>query len=51
MMRHVGALLPWVHYPLVMTAVFGLFVWLQAAGASLLVSTYVPVLFAAAAVR
>jgi sterol desaturase/sphingolipid hydroxylase (fatty acid hydroxylase superfamily) len=43
-------LLPWVHYPLVMTAVFVMFAWLQAHGAPVVTSTYVPVLFAAAAV-
>jgi sterol desaturase/sphingolipid hydroxylase (fatty acid hydroxylase superfamily) len=43
-------LLSWVHYPFVMTSVFVLFAWLQAAGASLILSTYAPVLFAAGAV-
>ena len=43
-------LLPWVHYPLVMVSVFAMFAWLQAQGASIIVSTYVPVVFAAAIV-
>jgi sterol desaturase/sphingolipid hydroxylase (fatty acid hydroxylase superfamily) len=42
--------LPWLHYPVVITMTFGLFAVLQAQGAPLLVSTYVPVLFAAGAV-
>jgi sterol desaturase/sphingolipid hydroxylase (fatty acid hydroxylase superfamily) len=50
MMQTAGRLLPWVHYPLVMTAVFAMFAWLQSHGVSLVMSTYVPVLFAAAAV-
>jgi sterol desaturase/sphingolipid hydroxylase (fatty acid hydroxylase superfamily) len=41
---------PWVHYPVVMTGVFVLFAWLQSRGASLLASTYLPVLTAAGAV-
>jgi sterol desaturase/sphingolipid hydroxylase (fatty acid hydroxylase superfamily) len=49
-MRSVKRLLPWIHYPLVMIAVFALFAWLQSQGGSLIVSTYVPVLFAAATV-
>lgn len=40
-------LLPWLHYPLVVTTTFALFAWLRAQGASLVVSTYVPVLIAA----
>jgi sterol desaturase/sphingolipid hydroxylase (fatty acid hydroxylase superfamily) len=43
----VKRLLPWVHYPLVMTAVFAMFAWLQSLGVSLIASTYVPVLLAA----
>jgi sterol desaturase/sphingolipid hydroxylase (fatty acid hydroxylase superfamily) len=42
--------LPWLHYPAVITLTFGLFAVLQSQGAPLLVSTYVPVLFAAGAV-
>ena len=49
-MQSVTRLLPWLHYPLVMTAVFAMFAGLQSQGVSLIVSTYVPVLFAAAAV-
>ena len=49
-MQSVRRLLPWVHYPLVVTSVFGMFAWLQSQGASLIISTYAPVLFAAAAV-
>ena len=49
-MQSVKRLLPWIHYPLVMIAVFAIFAWLQSQGASLLASTYVPVLIAAAAV-
>ena len=46
----VKRLLPWLHYPLVMIAVFAMFAWLQSREISLLASTYIPVLFAAAAV-
>jgi sterol desaturase/sphingolipid hydroxylase (fatty acid hydroxylase superfamily) len=49
-MQSVKRLLPWIHYPLVMIAVFAIFAGLQSHGVSLIVSTYVPVLFAAAAV-
>jgi sterol desaturase/sphingolipid hydroxylase (fatty acid hydroxylase superfamily) len=49
-MPRVRRLLPWVHYPLVVTAVFAMFAWLQSHGASLIIRTYVPVLCAAAAV-
>jgi ornithine lipid hydroxylase len=42
--------LPFVHYPIVMTATFALFAMMRAFGASLPASTYVPVLFAAAVV-
>ena len=49
-MQSVKRLLPWLHYPLVMIAVFAMFAWLQLQGVSLIASTYVPVLFAAAAV-
>ena len=41
---------PWLHYPAVITATFLLFSWLHLSGATLLVSTYIPVLFAAALV-
>src|SRR5437870_4543771 len=37
-------LLPWLIYPTVMTLAFALFALLQAAGASLIISTYIPVL-------
>ena len=43
-------LLPYLHYPAVVTTTFALFAWLQSRGASLIVSTYVPVLLAAAMV-
>ena len=49
-MQRVRRLLPWVHYPLVVTAVFAMFAWFQSQGASLILSTYVPVLVAAATV-
>ena len=49
-MQSVKRLLPWIHYPLVMIAVFAMFAWLQSQGVSLIASTYLPVLFAAAAV-
>jgi sterol desaturase/sphingolipid hydroxylase (fatty acid hydroxylase superfamily) len=49
-MKGMKRLLPWLHYPLVMTAVFAMFAWLQSQGVSLIASTYLPVLFAAAAV-
>ena len=42
--------LPWLPYPLVIVSAFTLFAWLQAEGASLIVSTYVPVLLTAAIV-
>ena len=50
MMQTVNRLLPWVHYPFVMISVFAMFAWLQLHGASIVLSTYVPVLFAAGAV-
>ena len=50
MMHNLKRVLPWVHYPLVVIAVFSIFAWLQSRGISLIVSTYVPVLFAAGAV-
>jgi sterol desaturase/sphingolipid hydroxylase (fatty acid hydroxylase superfamily) len=43
-------LLPWLPYPFVMALSFVLFAWLQLQGANLVVSTYVPVLTAAALV-
>jgi sterol desaturase/sphingolipid hydroxylase (fatty acid hydroxylase superfamily) len=49
-MQSVKRLLPWLHYPVVMIAVFAMFAWFQSLGLSLIVSTYVPVIFAAAAV-
>jgi sterol desaturase/sphingolipid hydroxylase (fatty acid hydroxylase superfamily) len=42
--------MPWLPYPLAMVGVFALFAWLQALGASLVVSTYLPVVLAAGAV-
>ena len=42
--------LSWLHYPVVVIGTFALFAWLQSRGASLLVSTYVPVILAAAVV-
>ncbi len=44
------AVLPWLPYPVIFAGVFVLFAILQSLGAPLLVSTYLPVLFAAAAV-
>ncbi len=46
-----GKLLPWLHYPVVMAGAFILFAVLQFDGATLIVSTYIPVLLAAAAVN
>lgn len=37
-------LLPWLHYPLVMSSVFLLFAFLRFQGASLMISTYLPIL-------
>jgi len=42
--------LPYVHYPIAMTATFAVFAMMRASGASLPVSTYVPVLCAASLV-
>ena len=42
--------LPFLHYPAVMTATFAVFALMRAAGASLVASTYIPVLLAAALV-
>jgi ornithine lipid hydroxylase len=42
--------LPFVHYPVVMTATFSVFAVMRASDASLTASTYVAILFAAAAV-
>ena len=42
-----GRLLSYLHYPLVVTTTFVLFAVLRSQGVSLIVSTYVPVLFAA----
>jgi sterol desaturase/sphingolipid hydroxylase (fatty acid hydroxylase superfamily) len=47
MANRLRRLLPWLHYPVVVTATFALFAWLRAQGVSLVVSTYVPVLLAA----
>jgi len=44
-------LLPWLHYPVVMAGAFILFAVLKVQGASLIASTYIPVLLAAAAVN
>ncbi len=43
-------LVPYLHYPVVVTATFALFALLRSQGASLVVSTYVPVVIAAAIV-
>jgi sterol desaturase/sphingolipid hydroxylase (fatty acid hydroxylase superfamily) len=43
-------LLPYLHYPVVMTTTFALFALMRGQGAPLVVSTYVPVLLAAALV-
>jgi sterol desaturase/sphingolipid hydroxylase (fatty acid hydroxylase superfamily) len=43
-------ILPWLHYPVVITATFSLFAILHLSGAPLLVSTYLPVVCAAGAV-
>jgi sterol desaturase/sphingolipid hydroxylase (fatty acid hydroxylase superfamily) len=42
--------LPYVHYPVVMTATFGAFALMRAAGVPLIASTYVPVVLAATVV-
>jgi sterol desaturase/sphingolipid hydroxylase (fatty acid hydroxylase superfamily) len=42
--------LSWLHYPVVVIGTFALFAWLQSMGASLVISAYVPVILAAAAV-
>src|SRR5688500_7626811 len=44
------SLLPWLPYPVIFAGVFALFGWFQALGLPLVVSTYLPVLGAAAAV-
>jgi ornithine lipid hydroxylase len=41
-------LIPWLHYPLVMSSVFVLFSLLQSQGISLAASTYLPIIMAAA---
>jgi sterol desaturase/sphingolipid hydroxylase (fatty acid hydroxylase superfamily) len=46
MKKYLAELLSWVHYPLVMTAVFSLFAWMQHKGLSLILSTYLPVFLA-----
>ncbi len=40
-------IIPWLHYPLVMSLVFSLFVFLQSLGVSLAASTYLPIITAA----
>jgi len=50
MTHKIGKLLPWLHYPVVMAAVFSLFAWLQYKHASLVLSTYLPVILAATVV-
>ena len=47
MNRRLSTAVAWLAYPVVMTVVFVLFAWLRARGASLILSTYVPVLVAA----
>jgi sterol desaturase/sphingolipid hydroxylase (fatty acid hydroxylase superfamily) len=49
-MRRLRQVLPWLHYPIVIASVFGLFAWLQSQGVSLLASTYAPIVLAAIAV-
>jgi sterol desaturase/sphingolipid hydroxylase (fatty acid hydroxylase superfamily) len=43
----VHTVLPWLHYPVAMTATFALSAWMRSRGASLEVSTYVPIVIAA----
>jgi sterol desaturase/sphingolipid hydroxylase (fatty acid hydroxylase superfamily) len=50
MRASVRRLLPWFHYPVVITSVFVLFAWLQSLGATLIASTYVPIVFGAVVV-
>ena len=50
MARELAKLLPYLHYPVVMTTTFAVFALLRSQGASLVMSTYVPVLLAAAIV-
>jgi sterol desaturase/sphingolipid hydroxylase (fatty acid hydroxylase superfamily) len=50
MLQRANRLLPWLHYPLVITSVFAMFALLQSRGASIIASTYIPVLYAAAVV-
>ncbi len=50
MSDRLNATLSWLHYPVVVIGTFALFAWLQSRGASLVVSTYVPVILAAAVV-
>jgi ornithine lipid hydroxylase len=49
-MHRLDTLLPWLPYPAVMALTFGLFALLQFLGTSLILSTYLPVLLAAALV-
>lgn len=50
MIYRLNRLLPWLHYPVVMTAAFTVFALMQSRGASLLLSTYLPILLTAALV-
>ena len=50
MTSRASGILPWLHYPVVMTLTFAGFALLQSVGASLIVSTYLPVVGAAALV-
>jgi len=50
MTTYLSRVAPWFLYPTTMTAAYGMFALMQAAGASLVLSTYVPILMTAAAV-
>jgi sterol desaturase/sphingolipid hydroxylase (fatty acid hydroxylase superfamily) len=50
MASQTARLLPYLHYPVVITTTFALFAMLRSQGVSLVASTYVPILFAAAMV-
>ncbi len=50
MQERATGVISYLHYPVVMTMVFAIFAAMRAQGASLVASTYVPVLFAAAVV-
>jgi sterol desaturase/sphingolipid hydroxylase (fatty acid hydroxylase superfamily) len=43
MTSRAASLAPWLHYPLVIAGAFGMFAAMQAAGLSLVLSTYVPI--------